>query len=225
MTKMPHPGQTYTVTQPPIDPSCGDQQCAIDRLDMVFPWPGLIGKRVTVIETGHTYSGHTAAKVTCGPVDWHPNVMATLAADQLAALGVIPTPSAGYFIVGQIWAADSADMPVLPAADIGEFPFETAARVEMPKQRTEIIPVGCLLDPTVSRDDKRREDRARRLAKIHGLKLRKMRGGMSAHSTGPYLLVDARHRLSAVVGDPSWGIGVSLDEIEAALQKQRERQP
>lgn len=224
MTTLPQPGQTYIVTQPPIDPSCADERCALDRLDMIFPWINLAGKRVTVIETGHAYSGHAAVKVTHGPVDWHPNVMATLTADQLMALGIIPSPSAGYFVVGKIWAAEAADMPAMPAADIDELPFDTATPVEMPKQRAEIISVSCLLDPAVSRDDKRREDRARRLARIHGLKLKKMRGGMSAHSTGPYLLVDSRLGLNAVAGDASWRIGVSLDEIEAALNKQRERQ-
>lgn len=224
MTKMPQPGQTYTVVQPEADPSCVDQHCELDRPDMLFPYVDIVGKRVTVTETGHTIAGHPAVKVTHGPVDWHPSVIATLTAEQLSALGVIPSTSAGYFIVGRVWAADSADMPLLPAADIDEMPFETGTPVEMPKQRTKIIPVSCLLDPTVSRNDKRREDRARRLAKIHRLKLKKMRGGMSAHSTGPYLLVDSRLGLNAAAGDASWRIGVSLDEIEAALKKQRERQ-
>lgn len=221
----PQSGETYTVTEPPTDPACTDQGCPLDRPDMLFPHVDLLGKRVTVTETGHTLNGHSAVKITCGPVDWHPNVMATLTADQVAALGIIPTPSAGYFIVGQIWAADSADMPVLPAADVDEFPFETAIPVETPKQRTEIIPVSCLLDRTVSREDQRREDRARRLAKIHGLKLKKMRGGMSGHSTGPYLLVDANFPMRAVAGNWFGRTGISLDEIEAALHKQRARQP
>ncbi|MEU1447070.1 hypothetical protein [Streptomyces mirabilis] len=220
----PQSGETYTVTEPPTDSACTDQGCPLDRPDMLFPYMDLLGKRVTVTETGHTLNGHAAVKITCGPVEWHPNVIATLTTEQLAALGVIPTPSAGYFIVGRIWAADSADMPVLPAAAVDEFPAETAAQVETPKQRTEIVPVSCLLDPTISSDDKRREGQARRLAKIHGLKLKKMRGRMSAHSTGPYLLVDSRLGLNAVAGDASWRIGVGLDEIETALNKQRERQ-
>ncbi|MGW1399274.1 hypothetical protein ACWCRF_11500 [Streptomyces sp. NPDC002405] len=221
----PKPGETYIFMEPQTDPACTDHSCEIDSPDLLFPWINLIGKRVTVTETGHTLAGHPAVKVTSGPVDWHPNILVTLTPEQLMALGVVPAPTAGYFVVGQLWAADSADMPILPAASTDDFPIETATQVEMPKQHTEIVPARCLKDPAVSRDEKRREDRLRKLAAARGLKLRKMRGGTSSKSTGPYLLTDARHWLRAIAGDPHWRIGVSLDEIETALHKQREPQP
>lgn len=217
-------GKTYTFMQPPADPECADQSCELDSPSMIFPWVNLLGKRVTVTETGHTYAGHPAVKVTYGPVDWHPNVMVTLTGEQLQALGILQNPAAGYLIVGRVWAVDSADTPVLPGGDVDDFPYETAHPIEMPKQHTEIIPARCLRDTAVSADVKRREERIRRLAKTHRLRLRKIRGGMSGHSTGPYLLVDDRHGWTAVAGDPRWKVGVSLDEIEAALAKQRERQ-
>ncbi|WP_020117577.1 hypothetical protein [Streptomyces canus] len=225
MTTVPQPGQTYTITEPPHDPACTDQGCPLDRPDMLFPYMDLLGKRVTVTETGHTLNGHPAAKITCGPVDWHPSVMVTLTTEQAASLGIIPTPAAGYFIVGKIWAADSADMPILPAADIDDFPIEIANPVEMPKQRTEIIPVSCLHDPTVSRDEKRRADRLRKIAKTRGLKLKRMRGQVSPRSTGPYLLVDATFEMRAVAGSWFGRAGLNLDEIETVLNKQQERQP
>lgn len=220
----PQPGQTYTFVEPPADPMCTDSSCEIDSPNLLFPWINLVGKRVTITETGHTLGGHPAVKVAYGPVDWHPPIMATLTTDQLMALGIISVPSAGYFVVGQIWAADSADMPILPATSTDKFPLETATRVEMPRQDTEIVPVRCLKDPTVSQDERRREGHLRKLAAARGLKVKKMRGGMSGKSTGPYLLVDAQYGRT-VAGDQGWRIGISLAEIETALNKQREHQP
>lgn len=218
-------GKTYTFVQPPVDATCADASCEMDAADLIFPWINLLGKRVIVTETGHTYAGHPAVKVTYGPVDWHPRVAVRLTDEQVKVLGILTgTAPTGYMVIGQVWAVDGGAPVAATEPDLDALPWGWMAPVEMPQQRTEIIPARCLKDPAVDLDEKRREDRLRKLATVHKLKLRKMRGSLSGHSTGPYLLVGDRFGINAVAGDPRWRIGVSLDEVEAALHKQRERQ-
>lgn len=216
-------GGTYTFIEPGADAACQDTGCEVDNPDLIFPWINLLGKRVTVAETGYTYACGPAVKVAYGPVDWHPRVAIRLTEDQANTLGIPPhVDPRNVLMIGQIWSVDDGTPEGI--TDLDEVPWGGMSQIEMPSQRTEIVPVRCLQDPTLSRDEKRREDRLRKLAAVHNLRLKKLRGGTSAHSTGPYLLVDARHRLSAVAGDPMWRIGVSLEEIEAALNRQPERQ-
>lgn len=210
-------GGSYTVVQPEPDPACTTRQCELCRADLINPWTTYVGKRVTVVETGLTYANvHPAVKIAVGPVEWHPAVMVTLSHEQLTALGIQPTLSAGYLMLGHVWAVDSADTQILPAGNVEDFPLETARQVEMPRQRAELIPACCLRDTT---EDRRRVDRLRRLARKQGLRIRKSR--VSAEQDR-YVVQDARTQM--FMGAPGRCLGMSLDEVEAILlERQEER--
>ncbi|MFF3912661.1 hypothetical protein ACFYZB_04120 [Streptomyces sp. NPDC001852] len=240
MTKMPqsepdgqHPkvGETHIFLQPPVDPACTDHSCEIDRPDLVFPWINLVGKRVTVTETGHTYAGHPAVKVVYGPVDWHPKVMVTLTPEQVQSLGLLAVPGAPFAITGMVWAITDPDDVPATVTDTDDFPFWAMTPADIPFQRSEIVPVSCLVStvkPPVPAEVRRREARLRRLATKQGLMLRKTRvqAPYRAGSTGPYLLLEpARAKiLPCSSWDVGLGRGMSLDQVESALHKQREHQ-
>ncbi|MEU8688845.1 hypothetical protein [Streptomyces sp. NPDC048665] len=241
MTKMPQSepdrqhikvGETYTVVPAAPDPNCSASGCDLHRPDLISPWLLYCGKKVTVTELGHEYEGHPSVKVTYGPVDWHPKVMVTLTPEQVQSLGLLAVPGAPFAITGMVWAINEPDDVPTAVTDTDDIPFWAMTPAELPFQRTEIIPASCLVStekPPVPPEVRRREARLRRLAAKQGLMLRKTRvqAPYRAGSTGPYLLLDPDR--AKTLPWSSWDIGLgrgmSLDQIEAALTKQRERQP
>lgn len=215
-------GKTYTVVPPEPDPTCDTRGCELHQPDLVSPWFPFFGKRVTVTETGLIYNNcHPAVRVTYGPIDWHPRVMVTLTDEQVRALGVEPNIASAYLISGYVIAVDSSDAPIGGTAWPDEFTFDFTYQspVEMPRQRTAVLPTACLSDGSMSPDERRRENRLRRTAGRQGLKLKKMRGFLPARSAGPYWLQNAIG--TAVAGQPWSRRGLSLDEIEAALRQRQ----
>lgn len=218
MTNSIQMGRTYTIVPPTDDPGCIAPDCELHNASLLNPWLAYAGKRVTVVETGLEHAAHDAVRITTGPVDWHPQVAVRLTDDQVQALGVSPgTAPTTYLMLGYVWAVDTDAAPAYTDLDLDSgMPWAFMSQVEMPQQRTEIIPVACLQDGSPTPEDKRREDRLRRIARAQGLRLRKLRGYLDPGVPGPYLLEDPGTR--APVAGSRWDRrGLSLGDIETAL--------